>query len=965
MQIKFNFYGLLLTLPIRQLQQCLIAWVCMCAPLTPLLGQQRHIPAAMPSGLPVYHANEIVLKSNLPLLLVNGAVATGIPSLDEKTSRFQVSEIRAALPYLKGANMPGAEPLSRVYYLRYEGPASPPEVAAAFARDPHVAYAEPRYHFFPTVAPNDSAYGSMPEFGRIQAEVAWEFAKGENGNVVIAIIDGGTDWNHEDLLANVWTNPGEIPGNGIDDDGNGYVDDLHGWNFVTNSPDPTGQASTPNIARHGTHVAGTAAAVTNNATGMTSLSWNCKFMALNIANPNVDDLWSYFFEGIVYAAANGADVISVSGGSPFYTEFGREVVEFAHANGALVVAAAGNDDQNIDLAPFYPANYDHVLSVGAVTGGDDVKAGFSNYGLSVDVFAPGTAIFSTTPGDTYQFLQGTSMATPMVAALAGLVKTFRPAWSPDQVAEQIRVSCDDIRGFNPGIAGQIGKGRINAIRALLQPSPSVRIREASFTESGNDGIIHAGDTVMITLDLINYLENAANLSLALRPGDANIGFLQASAAIPLLNTGQSTTVQFEVVIDPGLAAGYRLPFVLDITDGNTYIDADFFAFEAMPIAVRTHNTPRIQASITNEGNIGWLDTLGTPGVGFVYEGNNLLFEAGILLAAGAGRISDCVRSDDPAVQEQDFQALSPLIITATGVSGFAEEGNVSLSDAGAALPTGLSVDMLSLVGFSLFPGLEEGMILTYVLFNPGPAPIDSIYLGLYADFDLNPDRRDFARVDGARKMASIQNASLNPSQLAAVKLLNPEIPFSAQLIDKAALVDDGFSKTEKWTALRGAGPVLPLDDRDVSFVVAAGPLSLDPLQSDTVGFVMMGAKSTGALQSQAATYLFLWNLFNPATRLADDLSIRGLRIDDVFPNPFSSTTTLRYELDTPMQVSIQVCNMTGQKVRDLLHERQAPGSYAIEWNGADKGGRPLPAGTYLLLLRTDSGITGQRVVLFR
>lgn len=942
----------------RHLFACLfLLWL-----LPSLSAQERNRPTA---ARPPYQSQVIVLKANAALPLTGGTVFTGIASLDEKITRFQVSDIQAALPMMKGSALPDAEPLSRVYYLSYEAPISPPEVARAFAQDAQVAYAEPRYNFFPATVPSDSAYGSMPEFGRIQAELAWDFAKGENGNVVIAIIDGGTDWRHEDLLDNVWTNAGEVAGNGIDDDGNGYVDDVHGWNFVTNSPDPTGQASTPNIARHGTHVAGTAAAVTNNGKGIASISWNCQFMPVNIANPNVDDLWSYFFEGIVYAAANGADVISVSGGSPFYTEFGREVVEFAHANGALVVAAAGNDDANIDLAPFYPANYDHVLSVGAVNGSDDVKASFSNYGISVDVFAPGTHIFSTTPANTYAFLQGTSMATPMVSSLAGLVKTFHPTWSPDQVAEQIRVTCDDIGGQNPTLSAHIGKGRINALRALLQPFPSVRITEASFSESGNDGVIDAGDTVTISLTLTNHLENTGNLSLSLRPTDANISFLQATAAIPTLNTDQSASVQFEVVIAPTLTASYRLPFVLDITDGNTYIDTDFFAFEALPATVRTHSTARIQASITNQGNIGWLDTLGSAGVGFVYDGVNLLFEGGLMLAAGPTRLSDCVRGTDPAVQEQDFQALSPLIITSTGVSGFSEEGNVSLSDAAAAHPTGLSVDMLSLVGFSLFPGLEEGMILTYVLFNPGPMTIDSIYLGLYADFDLNAGKQDFARLDVSRKMASVQNAASNPTQLAAVKLLNPEIPFSAQLIDKTALLDDGFSKAEKWSALSGNGPSAPLDNRDVALVVSAGPLSLDPLESDTLGFVVMGAGSSGSLQSQAATYLFLWNLFNPATSLDPVAQADGVQLEPAFPNPFHNSTSLRYTLDHSTQLNISLYNMSGQKVRSLLHKRQIPGSYSLDWDGTDESGGLLPAGTYRLIFASDRGIVGQNLLLLR
>lgn len=914
------------------------------------------------NDLPAYQEGTFVLSLSPDVTLLTGSLPTGITSLDQELARYGVYHLEAAIPHLKGSGLPESETLERVYYAQYDHPMSPPEVATIFARDPHVTYAEPRYHFFPTAIPDDSAYSSMPEFGRIQAEMAWDFAKGENGNVVIAIIDGGTDWNHEDLLANVWTNPNEIAGNGIDDDANGYADDVHGWNFVTNSPDPTGQASTPNIARHGTHVAGTAAGVTHNAIGMSSLSWNCKFMPINIANPNVDDLWSYFFEGIIYAAANGADVISVSGGSPFYTEFGREAVAFAHANGALVVAAAGNDDQNIDLAPFYPANFDHVLSVGAVSGGDDIKADFSNYGISVDVFAPGTAIYSTTPDDQYDFLQGTSMATPMVSALAGLVKTYLPNLSPDQLAERIRVTCDPIGGFNPQITNQLGKGRINALRALLQPAAAVRISEATFTENGNDGVIHAGDTLDLLFDMVNYLDDVSGLSLTLRDVDPHTTLLQSTATIPQLLTDQHTAVSFRVVVDSLITSGYRLPFVLEITDGGTYQDLDFVAFEAIPIQVRTHTTDQIAISITNEGNIGWLDTVGTAGQGYVYNGNNVLFEAGLMLGTSVDQVSDCIRGANPGVQDQDFQALSPLIITSTGVSGFEEEGNVSLNDANAPLPTGLNVDMLSLVGFSLFPGLDEGLILTYVVSNPTQTQIDSIYLGLYADANLNSDKNDFVRFDQSRKMGVIENAATAPTQLMAIKLLNPEFGVSFDGLDNDATIDDGFTDIEKWNALRGINPVDNLNDQDVSMILSVGPLSLEPLESDTLGFVIMASESRSDLQSQAATYSFLWNLFNPITGIESETQTQGISGSAAFPNPFQDKTVISYQLDQPTRTDIRVYTSTGQLVRNWRTNKQSAGPHQLTWDGRDNQGRLLPGGTYQLVVFTEFGILSQSLI---
>jgi subtilisin family serine protease len=197
-----------------------------------------------------------------------------------------------------------------------------------------------------------------------------------------------------------------------------------------------------------------------------------------------------------------------------------------------------------------------VLSVGATQQSSDVKPGFSNYGVTVDVFAPGVNILSTVPGDDYDTGLGTSMAAPMVSGLAGLVKTLHPTWTNDQVGEQVRVTCDSIDAANPSYAGRLGKGRINAHRAVTEEgNPSIRIAGYSYTESDGDSIISPGDTVDVSVGFINYLAGTSDIAVQLTVDDTLIVVLNGSAVIPSLATDEVDSVTFQFAVDPAAPEG--------------------------------------------------------------------------------------------------------------------------------------------------------------------------------------------------------------------------------------------------------------------------------------------------------------------------------------------------------------------------------------------------------------------------
>lgn len=385
-------------------------------------------------------------------------------------------------------------------------------------RRPEVEYAEPNMIVKIQSAPDDPYYASAGAWGqgfgdlwglhKIGAATAWDTAQGEG--VVVAVVDTGIDYNHEDIASNVWQNPGETGAdasgrdrrsNGVDDDANGYVDDWRGWDFVTLDGTPADNDPADNHG-HGTHVAGTIAAVANNGIGVAGVAPRARVMALKGLDANGSGSIEDLSRAIVYAADQGAGVINNSwgGGSADTPQTLVEAVSHAHdVKGAVVVAAAGNSNWDVGTQAkgFYPACIRDAIAVSATTH-DDLRASFSNYGAKIDVAAPGggdtdptglvvrpdrtiLSLLSSTAnpsmtgsgqlavGAKYLRQAGTSMASPHVAGVAALVRSLHPEFSPEQVRQVIRRSSDDIGAA--GFDAQFGHGRLNAARALAEAAP--------------------------------------------------------------------------------------------------------------------------------------------------------------------------------------------------------------------------------------------------------------------------------------------------------------------------------------------------------------------------------------------------------------------------------------------------------------------------------------------------------------
>jgi|GEM_PF-3430002 len=321
------------------------------------------------------------------------------------------------------------------------------EACETLRKNPNVRYAEPDFMITLSRVPNDPnlpLLWGMQNTGQtvngdegtagidIRAPQAWQVWTGDP-SFRIAVIDSGVNYTHPDLAANVWTNPGEIPGNGIDDDGNGYVDDIHGYDFLNRDGDPMDDNG------HGSHVSGTIGAVGDNGIGVVGVNWQCKIVGLKFLGAGGSGPVSAAIEGLQYAIYNNIRVSNNSWGSTAFSTALRDTIQAAGNAGHLFVAAAGNSSADNDILPHYPAAYDldNIISVAAINN-DGRLAGFSNYGaVSVDLAAPGVQVYSTMLASNYGYLNGTSMATPHVTGVAGLIMSRVPSWTWQQVRDQI------------------------------------------------------------------------------------------------------------------------------------------------------------------------------------------------------------------------------------------------------------------------------------------------------------------------------------------------------------------------------------------------------------------------------------------------------------------------------------------------------------------------------------------------
>lgn len=893
----------------------------------------------------------------------------GVASVDQFVQRYGAESAQPLFPPQPAPVQTKADDdMASIYVMKYSSPMDPFSIAKQVSELPEVEYAEP-WFIYPVdgvsaFTPNDALYAQQWALTKVHADGAWGITQGDT-SVVIGIVDTGVQWDHPDLAANIWTNPGETGTdgsgndkrtNGTDDDGNGYKDDWHGWDFggadFNNPVDDNDPGPRGGNTAHGTHVAGIASAVTNNAIGVAGMGFKCRILPVKTSCDNdtrgFGSAYILFgFEGIKYAVDRGARIINCSWGGPGASQLEQQVIDYAISKGAIVIAAAGNSGTS---ALHFPAAYRGVLSV-AWTGTADAKASLSNYGASVDLAAPGDAILSTYYPNTYTAqLSGTSMASPLAAGICALVLSQNPGLSGVQAGEQVRVTCDNINAQNPAYVDQLGKGRVNALSAVSLSLPSLRMTSYMISDSAggnNNGALEPNETFTLLTNFTNYLlQTSSSARITLTTTDtASVQILNGVFFIGSLATNASadnSSGPFQLHIKSGVFPGHIALFKLVISDG-VYND-----FQLLPLVLNQtymdHDVNNVTMTVTNEGRIGYLDIESFLGSGFIYGGWSELYEGGLLIGSSSTKIVDNIRNPAcPTCQDADFVSTQVYNMVTPG-SYAAQEGTTVFTDtgAGSANKIGLQVNQYS-YAFTT-PADSDYVLLRYDLKNRTVGTLLNVFVGLFFDWDMDFDpggnKTDF---DAGRSLGyAWDTLATNPSPLyCGVSALEGASSFRGLELNSAIMTRAGkFS----WIS---SGIITPVQRGDVHMAIASGPYTIAPNQTRMVAFAVLGGRSLPLLQAHADAAQAKWNYLKPLVGITEDHSSLPLSytLSQNYPNPFNPVTTIMYELPGLSKVVLEVYDVLGREIITLVQAQQQAGKYTVPFDGSH-----LASGVYFYRL---------------
>ncbi len=892
--------------------------------------------------------------------------------------------------------------LERTFFISYASGDDPLEMSREIRKLPGVIYAEPHYVHETTeeFIPNDPFIGEEGHtyFAVQNFYQAWAVSQG-SPDVVIAIVDSGVYYEHPDLINKLWRNP--EPGRADQFFPWEIRNDTIGWNFWESGDvfagEPPVQNANPvgNFSTHGTHVAGTAAADTDNGIGVAGTGFNSTFMPVKTGGTReYPRSIAYGYQGILYAAVNDADIINCSFGGTNFTEFGRNVVEFATASGSLVVAAAGNNGSDV---LFYPAAFDDVLTVGSVNRSfTQLISNFSNYGYYVDVFATGENILSTVFDyfeaqnqwqPRYGRSTGTSMAAPVVSGLAALIKATNPDWSPQRIASQIRTNANPIDGSNPNerYDNRLGRGLIDAHAALVNMKPGLTITDYTF-ETSDGRKINLGQEGKLILEGINHGAPASASTLTLEVLQDGIGINPTTRNTGTVNTNQEFTVTFDIDISDD----YRLDeiplFRLDFAEAaSDYSDFFMIEYERLMFDVIDINT--ITTSFSSDGTIGYLDALSAyGGVGFLPgDYQNVLFEGGLMISAvgdydflftPANVLVDQVRETTDI--NRDFLPVDNFRFQpAPSVSDL--DGHAVFKSTEHRLANDLRVNMETYAYDQ--PGLDQAVIVVYELMNTGLHTYRDLYLGLFNDWDIRDsgnnntgfvtqDSLIYAYAPGggpyvtSAHLGAVGSAfaidSPSPMSLIAAQTREDSLSFGIYYRpDQANL--DGFTEEEKRLSLTAGTERTTISGTDVALVTSTGPFTVHPYASVRVGFAYAWGETVNELRQQVAAARELdFRISAPGEFYHTQELAERATIYQNFPNPFNSSTIIEFHLGEPGPAEVTVYDILGRRVATLFDGVADARVQFVSFDAAE-----LATGVYIAVLRAEGRSDTMKMTVVR
>ncbi len=845
----------------------------------------------------------------------------------------------------------------------------------------------------------------------INADRVWNELGYTGEGIVVGHIDSGIDLDHPDLINRLWINTNEIPGNGIDDDNNGYIDDVNGWDFGDGDNNPNDDAAG---AGHGTHTAGTVAGDGTGGT-QTGVAPGAKLIACKAFANDGSGTLGMIWEAEQYCVENGARLITMSLGvkgdvPASYMRNERVNMNNLRDAGVTMFNSAGNEHYEFNppiecgLTARVPAPWNALSTTPSQLGGviavggtgfrsntmynassrgpvkwDDVDP-FNDWPYSPgvgltkpDISAPGVNVNSTTVGGNYSgdTWSGTSMACPHAAGLAALMLEKNPSLSPAGIDSLMELNSIDL-----GAAGKdndYGSGRIDAydIMMAIPTSQSADIvRTGLIPDASGDSVIDPGETSTIAFELknISTVVNAVGVSasLAVVPNDY-VTVSDADGTFPdmAMNGGISDNSgdTFSLDVAANAPQGFGFTMMLSVSSGSYFertYEIDWYV--GLP-DWRTHNAGNVYLTVTDQGIIGFMDQNGTDGAGMGYlDGGSALFLGSFWAGTGVSYI--CNRDfggNGAEIFEWEVVTSPNGRVVDLGAEGGDQSYQAIFSDSGHSSPKPLVVEQTSFAYSA--EGDGEFIILDYKMINEGSSALSSLYNGVFCDFDIGVSSANLGGTDESRNLtymyadggpyygiALIGDAS-TAQNLSVIN--NPEYVYPTSSIA------DGM----KMRHLRGiiSTPTTPAPD-DWS-AVTSSVVSLDANGgSATRTYALVYGSTLEELEDNVDAAN---EAFNPVSPVSENSPIKVFRLGQNHPNPFNPSTSIKYSVVSEGHVELGVYDLSGRLIRTLVSETRGSGDHSVNWDGKNASGGSVPSGMYFYQFSSGGETTSRKMTLVK
>ena len=805
-----------------------------------------------------------------------------------------------------------------------------------------VEYAQPRYLPELLYQPNDPFTGSQYYLNTIQAFDAWAIEQGDT-NMVIAIIDTGIDLFHPDLTNDIAYNYDD-PINGEDSDNDGYVDNFYGWDLGENDNYPQYNASA-----HGVHVAGIAGASTDNGTGMAGVGFKSRLLPIKISD--ADGRLVRAYEGIIYAADQGAQVINCSwGGAISPGQFGQDIINYAVLNrDAVVIAAAGNSNNQVRI---YPASFANSMSV-AATNSQDIKWDGSSFGNLVDISAPGAGIFSTWVNGSYISSSGTSMAAPVVAGAAAILRSHFPGYSALQIAAQLKVSSDiiDTLPQNLPYQGLLGTGRLNLYKALTDDHHPYLMLSQFEHPADHYQLYNPGETFPLGAKFLNLLSTANNITAVISTTSQHITILSDQSVLGTINhmeTADNFDNPFLLRIENSMPPSHEVNFTISFfTHEGAFAGRQNFSMTFNLDFINIHAN-QIQTTINSKGNIGYNYPNYNQGVGFLYSNTNqnrtLIKCAGLVAGISTAKVVDNIWGPVENSFSNRFYPHENARISDDPLMGDLQISGVFSDTLAEASKVGLKVHY-NIYAFSQSPA-DKFMILEYNIVNTSGANLPGFHAGFFADWTLQDIRNHRAAFDPEYKLGYAFSA--NGGNFTGIKLLSHDnvlhYAFDNQGFGGSIRINNGFTAFDKYTAMRTNRNSAGFFDKDndISTLVSTGPFIIQAGDTLHIAFALLAGDHINDLQASAQLAALIYSGEDPLSATEPFHDSFQLK---VFPVPAAKDLNVSYTLNGSGPVEIRIYDIKARLQHFEKPGSSQPGTYSKSINTSD-----WPSGTYILQL---------------